>query len=70
LRITYILAIPLFCVLRQSVFFNLPMAIALSKDELSELLGRPVDLNTPQDISRYFRDQVLAEAQVQYVKNR
>ncbi|MEC4812187.1 MAG: nucleotidyltransferase family protein [Scytonema sp. PMC 1069.18] len=40
------------------------------QDELSEVLGRPVDLNTPQDISRYFRDQVLAEAQVQYVKNR
>jgi uncharacterized protein len=39
------------------------------QDELSQLLGRSVDLNTPQDISRYFRDQVLKEAQVQYVKN-
>lgn len=39
------------------------------QDELSQLLGRRVDLNTPQDISRYFREQVLAEAQVQYVKN-
>ena len=35
--------------------------------ELSELLGRKVDLNTPQFIGRYFRDQVLAEAEVQYV---
>ena len=39
------------------------------QDELSQLLGRPVDLNTPQDLSRYFREQILAEAQVQYVKN-
>lgn len=31
--------------------------------ELSELLGRTVDLNTPQDFSRYFRDEVLQEAQ-------
>jgi hypothetical protein len=33
---------------------------------LSELLGRKVDLNTPQFLSPYFRDQVLAEAEVQY----
>lgn len=32
------------------------------QDELSEKLGRPVDLNTPGFLSRYFRDQVLAEA--------
>lgn len=36
------------------------------QDELSELLGRKVDLNTPQFISRYFRDQVLRDAQVVY----
>lgn len=34
--------------------------------ELSEALGRKVDLNTPQDLSRFFRRKVLAEAQVQY----
>lgn len=34
--------------------------------ELSELLGRKVDLNTPGFISPYYRDRVLAEAQVQY----
>ena len=34
--------------------------------ELSDLLGRKVDLNTPQFLSRYFRDKVLAEAQIQY----
>lgn len=35
--------------------------------ELSETLGRKVDLHTPRFLSRYFRDQVLAEAEVQYV---
>jgi len=35
--------------------------------ELSDLLGgRTVDLNTPMCLSRYFRNQVLAEAEVQY----
>jgi predicted nucleotidyltransferase len=33
---------------------------------LSKLLGRKVDLNTPQFLSPYFRDAVLAEAEVQY----
>jgi predicted nucleotidyltransferase len=35
--------------------------------ELSKMLGRKVDLNTPQDLSKYFRDKVLAKAQVLYV---
>lgn len=35
--------------------------------ELSALVGRRVDLNTPGFLSRYFRDQVLAEAETQYV---
>jgi uncharacterized protein len=31
--------------------------------ELSEILGgRKVDLRTPQDLSRYFRDEVAAQA--------
>jgi len=34
--------------------------------ELGSLLGRKVDLNTPGFLSEYFRDQVLAEAEVQY----
>lgn len=34
--------------------------------ELSELVGRPVDLRTAQDLSVYFRDKVLSEAQVLY----
>jgi predicted nucleotidyltransferase len=36
--------------------------------ELSELLGRKVDLNTPGFPSPYFRDQVMEEAEVQYVR--
>ncbi len=34
--------------------------------ELSMLLGRKVDLNTPGFLSKYFRDRVMAEAMVQY----
>jgi len=37
------------------------------QDELSALLGRPVDLHTPGSLSRYFRDRVVEEAQDQYV---
>jgi len=40
------------------------------EQELSELLGRKVDLNTPQFLSPYFRDKVLAEAEVQYATPR
>jgi predicted nucleotidyltransferase len=35
--------------------------------ELSEILGRKVDLNTPNFLSPHFRGRVLAEAEVQYV---
>ena len=38
------------------------------EEELSGILGRKVDLNTPQCLSRYFRDEVLQEAIVQYVE--
>jgi predicted nucleotidyltransferase len=34
--------------------------------ELSEILGRKADLNTPQFLGRYIRDEVTAEAEVQY----
>jgi predicted nucleotidyltransferase len=36
------------------------------EEELSEILGRKVDLNTAGFLSKYFRDEVLAEAEVQY----
>ena len=35
--------------------------------ELSRILGRKVDLHTPQFLSPYFRERALAEAEVQYV---
>lgn len=39
------------------------------EEELSTLFGgRKVDLRTPQDLSRYFRDEVIAQAEVQYDK--
>jgi predicted nucleotidyltransferase len=34
--------------------------------ELSGLLQRKVDLRTAEDLSRYFRDEVIRTAQVQY----
>ena len=34
--------------------------------ELSEILGRKADLHTPGFLSRYFRDEVLSIAEVQY----
>ena len=42
------------------------LAIVRMEDELSHLLGRVVDLRTPADLSRYFRDRVLQEAMVIY----
>jgi uncharacterized protein len=44
-------------------FFDL----AEIEQELSALLaGRRVDLRTAEDLSRYFRDEVLRDAEVQY----
>jgi len=43
------------------------LKLARIEGELSLLLaGRRVDFRTPQDLSRYFRDQVLREAEVQF----
>ena len=36
--------------------------------ELSEILGRKVDLRTPADLSRYFREEVVRTAEVQYAQ--
>ena len=36
--------------------------------ELSGLLGREVDLNTTGCLSKYFRDEVVAEAEPVYVE--
>lgn len=42
------------------------LAFFAMEAELSEMLGRKVDLNTPQFLSPHFRGQVEAEAEVQY----
>lgn len=42
------------------------LAFFAMEAELSNVIGRKVDLNTPGFLSRYFRDRVLAEAEVQY----
>ena len=43
--------------------------MARMERELSALLGgRKVDLRTPEDLSRYFRQEVLHEAEVQYAQ--
>src|SRR4030043_1290990 len=34
--------------------------------ELGEVLGRKVDLRTPDDLSQYFRDEVMRNAQLAY----
>jgi len=42
------------------------LAFFAMQDELSQILGHPVDLNTLQFISPEFRQQVQAEAEVIY----
>jgi hypothetical protein len=37
------------------------------EDELTQIFGRKVDLQTPRFLSRYIRDQAIAEAEVHYV---
>jgi len=39
------------------------------EQELSHLLGsRKVDINTPNSLSKYYRDEVLRESEEQYVQ--
>lgn len=42
------------------------LAFFAMQEELSDLMGRRVDLNTPRCLSRHFRDEVLREAEVLY----
>lgn len=40
------------------------------EEELSGLFGgRKVEMRTAEDLSRYFRDEIVAKAEVQYVRN-
>ncbi|HYE60770.1 MAG TPA: nucleotidyltransferase family protein [Phycisphaerales bacterium] len=41
-------------------------AFAGMQMELTAMLGRRVDLRTPEDLSRYFRNDVMRHAVVQY----
>lgn len=42
------------------------LGLAALEEELSARLGRKVDLRTPRELSRYFRDEILRTAEVQY----
>jgi len=43
------------------------LRLAALENELSALFeGRKVDLRTPRELSRYFRDEVVSSAEVQY----
>jgi predicted nucleotidyltransferase len=42
--------------------------LSAMEQELSELFGRRVDLRTQDELSRYFRNDVVNAAQVQYVR--
>ena len=43
------------------------LAFFAMQDDLAGMFNRVVDLHTPASLSRYFRDQVLSEAEDQYV---
>jgi len=43
------------------------LAFFSMESELTQIFGHKVDLNTVQFLSPYFRQEVIAEAEVQYV---
>ncbi|MFQ5640575.1 MAG: nucleotidyltransferase family protein [bacterium] len=50
---------------------NIPGFIRLEgiEDELSKIIGgRRVDMNTPKSLSKYFRDEVMANSKVLYAE--
>jgi predicted nucleotidyltransferase len=49
---------------------HIPGLIRLAgmENELSSALGRKVDIRTAEDLSRYFRNEVLESAEVKYVE--
>ena len=44
------------------------LGLACMERELSKTFGRQVDLRTPEDLSRLFRDEVVSSAEVQYAQ--
>ena len=43
------------------------LAFFAMEEELSQIIGRKVDLNNPGFLSPYFRDRIERESEVQYV---
>lgn len=43
------------------------LAFFAMQEELSRIFGRPVDLHTPDFLSPYFREEVLAQSEQLYV---
>ena len=43
------------------------LAFFAMEQELAALVGRRVELHTPAFLSRYFRDEVMAQAEAKYV---
>ena len=41
-------------------------AIIRMEMELTEALGKKTDMRTPEDLSEYFRDEVIENAELQY----
>lgn len=46
---------------------NIGLAFIRMQDELTAILGHQVDLNTPGSLSKYFKTEVLGEAETLYV---
>jgi predicted nucleotidyltransferase len=44
------------------------IGLAGMEEELSKILVRKVDLRTPHELSRYFRQEVIDSAKVQYAQ--
>ena len=51
---------------------HIPCLIKLAgmEIELTEILGRKVDMRTAQDLSRYFGEEILNSAKVQYTERK
>ena len=45
------------------------LGLAQMELELGAMLGRKVDLRTPKELSRYFRDEVIGSSLVQYERS-
>jgi len=44
------------------------LRMAALERELAQIIGRKVDLRTPAELSRYFREEVVRSSEVQYAR--